>query len=73
MSTLKTKIGEIELVDGFDEEIEYKLLVDLIKLWKTRPEDIDRKAIAYYFKPVSPECYVGLFNSFKSNKHDFTS
>lgn len=73
MSTLKTKIGEIELVDGFDEEIEYKMLADLINLWQVEPENIDEKAMANYFNPVSAECFVSLYDGYMSNEYDFTS
>lgn len=73
MSTLKTKIGEIELVDGSDEEIEYKMLADLINLWQVEPENIDEKAMANYFKPVSAECFVNLVNCYRLNEYDFAS
>lgn len=73
MSALKTKLGDIELVDGFNEAIEYDLLARFIELWETYPEDIDEKAMANYFKPVSTECFVNLFNCYISNEHDFTS
>ena len=62
MATLKTKIGEVELVDNFDTAIEFESLANLIDLWESSPEDVDPNGMANYFKQVSAEKFVYLCN-----------